>query len=199
MLIALFWNIPLTPVVIAHSTLQKGLRILVTSYPYNKAFEAMEKAKALLMSHSYSEDIETKLHVLPHQSDSSSPSFYECFTIQGLHIQTLEPGHLLCTWKVPGRLTDSSGTLQPGAIANIVDDVGAAASLSDGQPKKVSVDMNISYLSIAKVNDEIEINARVLGHKGGFSMTHVELRNKATGKLVAEGRHSLYSRWASKL
>jgi hypothetical protein len=49
-------------------------------------------------------------------------------------------------------LQDASGALQPGAIANIVDDVGAAASLSDGQPKKVSVDMSISYLSIAKVN-----------------------------------------------
>lgn len=186
---------------VSSSQISSHYTYILTNLPIQADLEViMEKAKALLMPHPYSLDVETKLFIHPQQSDSSSSrSFYESFTIHGLHIQKLEPGHVLCRWKVPARLTDASGSLQPGAIANIVDDVGAAASLSDGQPEKVSVDMNISYLSNAKVNDEIEINARVLGHKGGFSMTQVELRNKSTGKLVAEGRHSLYSRWASKL
>ncbi|XP_057834694.1 uncharacterized protein LOC131045172 isoform X2 [Cryptomeria japonica] len=108
-------------------------------------------------------------------------------------------GHVVCTWTVPARLTDASGALYAGVIATIVDDIGCVASLSDSQPQKVSVDMNISYISTAKVNDEIEVDARVLGHKGGFSMTYVNLKNKATGETIAEGRHSLYGRQTSKL
>ncbi|GLJ41995.1 hypothetical protein SUGI_0869380 [Cryptomeria japonica] len=98
-------------------------------------------------------------------------------------------GHVVCTWTVPARLTDASGALYAGVIATIVDDIGCVASLSDSQPQKVSVDMNISYISTAKVNDEIEVDARVLGHKGGFSMTYVNLKNKATDKqtLIKKG------------
>lgn len=47
--------------------------------------------------------------------------------------------------------------------------------------------------------DELEITARLLGRKGGYSGTLVLLRNKATGELIAEGRHSLFGRHASKM
>lgn len=47
--------------------------------------------------------------------------------------------------------------------------------------------------------DELEITSKVLGQKGGYSGTIVLLRNKATGAVVAEGRHSLFGQHRSKL
>lgn len=43
-----------------------------------------------------------------------------------------------------------------------------------------------------KLQDELEISSKVLGHKGGYSGTLVLLTNKETGEVVAEGRHSLF-------
>ena len=42
--------------------------------------------------------------------------------------------------------------MSAGAIANLVDEVGAAAIHADGHHMKVSVDMSISYMSTAKVD-----------------------------------------------
>jgi acyl-coenzyme A thioesterase 13 len=50
-----------------------------------------------------------------------------------------------------------------------------------------------------KLQDELEITARVLGQKGGYSGTIVLVRNKATGEIIAEGRHSLFGKHHSKL
>ncbi|MCL7049741.1 hypothetical protein MKW94_019812 [Papaver nudicaule] len=64
---------------------------------------------------------------------------------------------------------------------------------------KVSVDMSISYLSTAKLNDELEIVSRALGRKRGYFGTSVLIKNKETGEIIAEGRHSLFCRVASKM
>ncbi|KAH7838247.1 hypothetical protein Vadar_024024 [Vaccinium darrowii] len=55
----------------------------------------------------------------------------------------------------------------------------------------VSVDMSISFLSTAKPEDDLEITARVLGRRGGYSGTLILMKNRATGEVIAEGRHSL--------
>jgi acyl-coenzyme A thioesterase 13 len=94
---------------------------------------------------------------------------------------------------------DGRGALAPGAIANLVDEVGFAAVNSQGCGAMVSVDMNIAFLSPAKLGDELEIRSRALGHRGAYSGTHVLLRNKATGQVVAEGRHSLFGNLKSKI
>lgn len=49
-------------------------------------------------------------------------------------------------------LQDADGNLAPGAIANLVDELGGAVITSQGVPAKVSVDMSISYMSAAKVD-----------------------------------------------
>lgn len=49
------------------------------------------------------------------------------------------------------------------------------------------------------LQDELEITSRLLGSKGGYSGTIVLLKNKATGELIAEGRHSLFGRHNSKM
>ncbi|XP_073114797.1 uncharacterized protein [Elaeis guineensis] len=160
--------------------------------------EMMEKARETLSLGAEESERVASLDVRPHRAGDAA-SFYEGFALRGIRVDRIQRGSLSCTFKVPPRLTDVSGNLSAGAIANLVDEVGAAAIHADGHHMKVSVDMSISYMSTAKVDDELEITSSVLGHKGGYSGTYVLLRNKTTGVIVAEGRHSLFGNLKSKI
>ncbi|KAG8387913.1 hypothetical protein BUALT_Bualt02G0070800 [Buddleja alternifolia] len=126
-------------------------------------------------------------------------SFYEYFVLRGIRLDRFQPGSISCSFKVPPRLTDRNGNLGMGAIATLIDEIGAAVIHEVGQPMDVSVDMSISCLSAAKMNDELEIISRCLGKRGGYSGTNVLIRNKTTGEVVAEGRHSLFTKPTSKI
>ncbi|KAF6153476.1 hypothetical protein GIB67_027343 [Kingdonia uniflora] len=158
----------------------------------------MERAREALELTQLDSDSVSRLTVPPHR-DGIGLSFYEGFALRGIRLDRVEPGFISCTFKVPPRLTDAKGNLSSGAIANLVDEVGGALVHVHGLPMKVSVDMSISYLATAKVNNELEITSRALGQKGGYAGTIVLLKNKATGELIAEGRHSLYGRLPSKI
>ncbi|XP_019248100.1 PREDICTED: acyl-coenzyme A thioesterase 13-like isoform X2 [Nicotiana attenuata] len=150
----------------------------------------MEKAKVYLELTQEETDRVSSLAFPPHRVGTEF-SFYNCYAVRGIRVDRVEPGLLFCTFKVPPRLADREGKLAPGAIAGLVDDVGAAAVFLEGLPMNVSVDMSISFLSSANIHDELEIIGQVLGQKGGYSGTSVLVKNKATGELIAEGRHSL--------
>lgn len=61
-------------------------------------------------------------------------------------------------------------------------------------PKKPLVSLDV------KLQDELEITSKKLGQRGRYLGTIVLLRNKATGEIIAEGRHSLFrSNVGSKL
>ncbi|ESQ51469.1 hypothetical protein EUTSA_v10017356mg [Eutrema salsugineum] len=126
-------------------------------------------------------------------------SFYEDFSLRGIRVNRVVPGFISCTFKVPLRLTNRDGELVNGAIANLVDEVGGAVVHEEGLPMNVSVDMSIAFLSKAKLGEELEITSRVMGERGGYKGTIVVVRNQKTGEIIAEGRHSLFGRQASKL
>lgn len=48
-------------------------------------------------------------------------------------------------------LQNKDGNLVPGAIATMVDELGAAVIHVEGQPMDVSIDMSINYLATAKM------------------------------------------------
>ncbi|XP_050138572.1 uncharacterized protein LOC126614915 isoform X1 [Malus sylvestris] len=123
---------------------------------------------------------------------------YNHFATRGIRVDRVEPGLVVCTLKVPPRLTDRAGNLANGAIANLVDQVGAVVHVR-GLPVNVSVDISISFMSKAKLGDELEITSRVLGQLGRYCGTSILVRNKATGEVIAEGRHSLFAIHTSKL
>ncbi|GMI97156.1 hypothetical protein like AT2G29590 [Hibiscus trionum] len=158
----------------------------------------MEKVKEFLKLDKEAEQTVSRLTVPPHRVGYER-SFYNEFGLRGLRVDRVEPGFVSCTFKVPPRLTDKNGNLATGAIANIVDEVGGAAVFVIGLPMKVSVDMSISLLGTAKLDDELEITSKALGQRGSYSGTIVHVRNKATGELIAEGRHSLFGEQSSKL
>ncbi|CAN8285459.1 unnamed protein product [Cochlearia groenlandica] len=126
-------------------------------------------------------------------------SFYEDFSLRGIRVNRVEPCFVSCSFKVPFRLTDREGNLANGAIANLVDEVGGAVVQVQGLPMNVSVDMSIAFLSRAKLGEELEITSKVMGERGGYKGTIVVVRNKLTGEIIAEGRHSLFGRQPSKL
>ncbi|XP_009624177.1 uncharacterized protein [Nicotiana tomentosiformis] len=158
----------------------------------------MDKAKAFLEPTQVESDRVSSLAFPPHRFGAEF-SFYQYYALRGIRVDRVEPGQVFCSFKVPPRLTDREGKLASGAIANLVDEVGGAVIYVEGLLMNVSVDMSISFLSSAKADDELEIVGRVLGQKGGYSGTSVLLKNKTTGELIAEGRHSLFGKHASKI
>ncbi|KAL8548923.1 hypothetical protein ACS0TY_007978 [Phlomoides rotata] len=66
-------------------------------------------------------------------------------------------------------LKDGNGNLAIGAIANLIDILGAAVIYEDHlRSKNLSADISISYISPAKLNDELETISRCLGEQGAI-------------------------------
>lgn len=129
-----------------------------------------------------------------------TPSFFEGFALRGIRVESIHPGHILCSFTVPARLTAGNSHIAPGAVVALVDEIGSAAAVADGKDLKVSVDMSVSFVDLAAAapGDALRITARALGHKGAYSGTHVLVANAATGQVVAEGRHSLFGKMKIK-
>ncbi|KAK3409873.1 hypothetical protein EUGRSUZ_J01944 [Eucalyptus grandis] len=111
----------------------------------------MEKAKQFLSVPDEALEAVSRLAVPPRRA-GDNPSFYESFSLRGLRVDRVEPGLVVCSFKVPPRLADRNGNLAQGAIANMVDEMGYAVVHVEGIPISVSVNMSISYLSAAKVD-----------------------------------------------
>ncbi|XP_047332661.1 uncharacterized protein LOC124936222 [Impatiens glandulifera] len=160
----------------------------------------MNKARNLLSVDDRDSELVSRLTIPTHRIHIDR-SFYEDMTLRGIRVDRVQPGFVSCSFKVPSYLSDSNGKLAAGAIANLVDELGGAVIMSEweNEMNNVSVDMSISYVSAADVDEELEITARLLGKKGGFFGTNVVLKNKITGDIIAEGRHSLFNKHASKM
>ncbi|XP_076186230.1 acyl-coenzyme A thioesterase 13 isoform X3 [Aptenodytes patagonicus] len=103
------------------------------------------------------------------------------------------PGKIVCEMKVEEEHTNRGGTLHGGLTATLVDVVSTTALLyTERAVPGVSVDMNITYTSAAKIGEEILITAQILKQGRNIAFASVDLTNKATGKLIAQGRHTKY-------
>ncbi|KAK3193910.1 hypothetical protein Dsin_025220 [Dipteronia sinensis] len=83
------------------------------------------------------------------------------------------------------QIEDENGNWQVGAMATLIDDVGAAAIVTLGGNIKLSVDFNISFYSTAKIQEKIEIEAKVVGDRGKLTSVQVEVRRKDNGEVIA--------------
>uniref|UniRef100_D3ZA93 Acyl-CoA thioesterase 13 n=1 Tax=Rattus norvegicus TaxID=10116 RepID=D3ZA93_RAT len=101
------------------------------------------------------------------------------------------PEKLICEMKVEEQHTNKFGTLHGGLTATLVDSISTMALMCTerGAPG-VSIDMNITYMSPAKIGEEIVITAHILKQGRTLAFASVDLTNKATGKLIAQGRHT---------
>ncbi|KAJ3708937.1 hypothetical protein LUZ61_012642 [Rhynchospora tenuis] len=120
-------------------------------------------------------------------------SIFSPVFLYGLHVSFVSHGRALCSIRVPPHLTDIEGNWQPGPIAALIDMVSAAAIMSCEDTIKVSVDLNISFFSPAKIGEEMDIEAIVLQNKGKLTGAVVEIRKKGDRNLVAAGRQWMTS------
>ncbi|KAL8167736.1 LOW QUALITY PROTEIN: hypothetical protein V2J09_009235 [Rumex salicifolius] len=100
-------------------------------------------------------------------------SFYEDLAVRGVRIRRVEPGLIVCALKVPPRLIARDGKLAAGAIVGFVDEIGASLTYIEGHSMSVSVNISVSYIGDAKVDDELEVTAKLMGKKGNIVDTHV--------------------------
>ena len=126
--------------------------------------------------------------------------FFDPFIMEGLRVDLIEPGRLICSFTVPPRLLNTGNFLHGGATATLVDLVSSAVIYSVGAPMTgVSVEINVSYLDAAFAGDEIEIEAKALRIGKAVVVVSVEIRKKKTGKIIAQGRHTKYLAVSSKM
>uniref|UniRef100_A0A8C3BGE0 Acyl-coenzyme A thioesterase 13 n=1 Tax=Cairina moschata TaxID=8855 RepID=A0A8C3BGE0_CAIMO len=113
--------------------------------------------------------------------------------LRKIKLLSATPGKVVCELKVEEEHTNRGGTLHGGLTATLVDVVSTAALLHTERPAPgVSVDMNITYTSAAKIGEEVLITAQILKQGRNIAFATVDLTNKATGKLIAQGRHTKY-------
>ncbi|KAF9608492.1 hypothetical protein IFM89_009858 [Coptis chinensis] len=72
------------------------------------------------------------------------PKFFDPFIMQGVQVDVMEPGRVVCSMKVPPRLLNTGNFLHGGATASLVDLIGSAAIYTVGAPNSgVSIEINV--------------------------------------------------------
>ncbi|XP_049998694.1 acyl-coenzyme A thioesterase 13 [Alexandromys fortis] len=101
------------------------------------------------------------------------------------------PDKVICEMKVEEEHTNKFGTLHGGLTATLIDSISTMALMGTerGLPG-VSVDMNVTFMSPAKLGEVVVITAQILKQGKTLAFASVDLTNKTTGKLIAQGRHT---------
>ncbi|KAK8551236.1 hypothetical protein V6N12_039886 [Hibiscus sabdariffa] len=114
----------------------------------------------------------------------------ENLTAQGLLIDRAHKGSVHSTLTIPPSLSDAHGNWQAGAIATLIDMIASVAIYTETGTGRgqVTMDYSISYYSSAKIQEKVEIEAKVIGNKGRLTSVVVEVRKKDGGALIAVGK-----------
>jgi len=149
-------------------------------------------------------DQETFTHIKTYidTRSAASPiySFLNLRTDLGLRLTHVSRGLVIACLPVTATHLNSGGSLHGSVSATIVDWAGglAIAAWDRRETTGVSVDINVSYLSSAKLGDEIQIEGRVEKVGGSLAFTQVGIwkidGQGGRGEPVAVGRHTKYVR-----
>ncbi|KAK1805004.1 hypothetical protein P4O66_019361 [Electrophorus voltai] len=118
-----------------------------------------------------------------------SPGFDR--VLNKVELVSASPGKVVCEMKVEEEHANRGGTLHGGMTATLVDIISTTALMhtEKGEPG-ISVDMNITYMNAAKIGEDILITAQVLKQGKTLAFATVDITNKITGKIIAQGRHT---------
>jgi len=94
---------------------------------------------------------------------------------------------------VTSQVSDEDGNWHPGAITTLVDFIIGATIRSVHGFLKVSVEINVSFYSTAKIQEEVIIEGKIMGETGKLSSVLVEVRRKNNGELIALGKQWMAS------
>ena len=118
-----------------------------------------------------------------------SGGFDSC--LKGMRVDAVESGRVVASLTVDKALQNSYGTLHGGAVSTIIDVVGTMAILSHSPTKAgVSVELSSTFMAAAKADSEVVVEGRLLKIGRKLAFTEVEIRDKASGRLLATGKHT---------
>ncbi|KAM7255686.1 hypothetical protein ACFE04_008584 [Oxalis oulophora] len=108
----------------------------------------------------------------------------------GLKLLKASNTSITCKLIVPNFLSDDNGNWHVGAIATLIDNIGAAAVfVFTAGHVKASLDFTISYFSTATIHEEVEIEAKIIGeYRGSLTYVLVEVKRASNGELIALGK-----------
>ncbi|XP_010542240.1 PREDICTED: acyl-coenzyme A thioesterase 13-like isoform X1 [Tarenaya hassleriana] len=133
--------------------------------------------------------IRTARKYLRDAAQGRGASHVESIFLHGLELVHVGRGIVLCHLRITDRVLDGEGNWSVGAIAAMIDTIGPVTTFTydDGRPH-ATVDCNSSFLSTAKIHEEVEIEGKVVGRNGELKSAKVEIRRRGNGDLMATGR-----------
>ena len=112
----------------------------------------------------------------------------------GLHIVEWGEGKARVEMDVTAGVQNVNGTLHGGAIATLIDHAGTVAILSADLEGRagVSTDLNVTFLAPGLADSTVVAEAAILKIGKTLAYVTVDVRRKADGVLVAQGRMTKY-------
>ncbi|KAH7547261.1 uncharacterized protein LOC107405021 [Ziziphus jujuba] len=117
----------------------------------------------------------------------------EALAVEGLRVVHAQKGLLRCRFLISNAVSDQRGNWYVGAITTLMDDLAAFATYSSTGLVNATVSLNISYYSTAKIQEEVDIEAKVVAEMGKLTSVVVEVKRTDNGKLIALGRQWMTS------
>ncbi|PWA72607.1 thioesterase superfamily protein [Artemisia annua] len=108
--------------------------------------------------------------------------------LKGMKIDRVELGYIRCYFVIPDHLSDANGNWNAGAMSVLIDDMAAGAVFSITGGNLATVDFTMSFYSTVKVNEEVEIEASVVGEKGNLVSVVIDIKKKGSGEKVVVGK-----------
>ncbi|KAI1321351.1 hypothetical protein EDD11_006688 [Mortierella claussenii] len=113
---------------------------------------------------------------------------FDAHALSGLKLVSAAKGSCLCELEVAPQHLNRLGGCHGGLLSTIVDVGGSLAIAADN--------LNVSFVSGAKLGDKLSINSRC--HKVGGSLAYTDVEIAVGDKIVALGRHTKFVRLAHK-
>ena len=122
---------------------------------------------------------------------SASPVY--AFFLQSATIIHASSGLLRARLVIGPHHINSKHTLHGSVSATLVDWAGGLVVATEGlEATGLSTDLNVTFVSVAREGEEIEIEACLLRLGRNMAFTRVEIRRATDGEVVACGNHTKY-------
>ncbi|XP_078167700.1 thioesterase superfamily protein isoform X1 [Carex rostrata] len=110
-----------------------------------------------------------------------------------LSVDLIQPGHIICTLTVNPTVSNFYNTLHGGVVASVSEAMTLACAKSVAGDKELFLgEMTTSYLSAARIDEKVEVEASILRQGRRVIVTSVDFRIKTTKKLLYTSRTTVY-------
>ncbi|GKE51351.1 thioesterase superfamily protein [Tanacetum coccineum] len=120
--------------------------------------------------------------------ENSSNVELDGLALKGMKIDRVDLGYIRCYFLIPHHLSDGNGKWNVGAMSVLIDCMAAGAAFSITGGNLATVDFTMSFYSTVKVNEEVEIEASVVGEKGNLLSVIIDIKKKGSEEKVVVGK-----------